>query len=254
MVRQTMNQEHLAQPQGGDASLAASPPPSPPSSTPPTSVTEQLTPAGRHIEHASFAIIDAEAGPQGYTAEQWPLVRRLIHASGDFDFNGLTRFHPEAIRAGIATLEAGRPIIADVEMIGVGLSRPRLAHFGIQVHHFIGDEDVIRQAQVENSTRAIQAMRKAWRLGLLEGGLVAIGNAPTALLEVSRLIRQEGVRPGLVIGMPVGFVSAAESKEELGQISQVPWILTQGRKGGSTLVVAALHALLALAETGRQVQ
>ena len=196
------------------------------------------------------------------------------HANADFDFNGLTAFHPDAVTAGVANLRAGRPIVADVEMIAVGLSRPRLAHFGVAVHHFIADADVIRQAQVENSTRAVQAMRKAWRLGLLDGGLIAIGNAPTALLEVIRLIREEGVRPGLIIGMPVGFVAASESKAALEGLTvssppsplagegrgegdqpgpaSIPWVLTRGRKGGSTLVVAALHALLALAETRGQ--
>jgi precorrin-8X/cobalt-precorrin-8 methylmutase len=182
------------------------------------------------------------------SADQWPLVRRLIHASADFEFNGLTRFHPDAVRSGIAAIRAGRSIVADVEMIRVGVSRPRLAHFGGEIHQFINDEDVIRQARAEDSTRAVQAMRKAHRLGLIDGGLVGIGNAPTALLEVLRLIREEGARPALVMGMPVGFVSAAESKEELAQLQDIPWILTQGRKGGSTLVVAAIHALLALAE------
>ncbi|MGB7551815.1 MAG: precorrin-8X methylmutase, partial [Chromatiaceae bacterium] len=95
-----------------------------------TRITEQLTQAGRTIEQASFAIIDREAGPHGYSAHQWPLVRRLIHASADFEFNGLTRFHPAAVQAGIAAVRAGRPIVADVEMIRVGVSRPRLAHFG----------------------------------------------------------------------------------------------------------------------------
>ena len=211
-------------------------------------ITEQLTQAGRTIEQASFAIIDREAGPHGYSADQWPLVRRLIHASADFEFNGLTRFHPEAVRAGIAALRAGRPIVADVEMIRVGVSRPRLAHFGGEIHQFINDEDVIRQARAEDSTRAVQAMRKARRLGLIDGGIVGIGNAPTALLEVLRQMSEEGARPSLIIGMPVGFVSAAESKADLAQIQDIPWILTQGRKGGSTLVVAAIHALLALAE------
>jgi precorrin-8X/cobalt-precorrin-8 methylmutase len=91
-------------------------------------------------------------------------------------------------------------------------------------------------------------MRKAHQLGLLENSIIAVGNAPTALLEVIRLIKEENVKPALIVGMPVGFVSAAESKAALELIETVPWIITHGRKGGSTLVVAAIHALLALAE------
>lgn len=211
-------------------------------------VTEQLTQAGQQIEHDSFAIVDREAGPHTYGAEQWPIVRRMIHATADFEFNGLTRFHPQAVTAGVAAILAGRPIVADVEMILAGVSGPRLAHFGVALHQFIGDAEVIAQARAENTTRAVQAMRKAHRSGLLDGGIVAVGNAPTALLEVARLIGEHGVRPALVIGMPVGFVSAAESKATLARIGAVPWIVIDGRKGGSTLVVAAIHALLALAE------
>jgi precorrin-8X/cobalt-precorrin-8 methylmutase len=212
-------------------------------------VTEQLTAAGRAIEHDSFAIIDQEAGPHAYTAEQWPLVRRMIHANADFEFNGLTRFHPAAMQAGLARILAGKtPVVADVEMICVGLSKPRLAHFGIGTHQFISDPDVIAEAQAENTTRAVQAMRKAHRLGLLEGAIVGIGNAPTALIEVVRLIREEGARPALIVGMPVGFVSAAESKDLLMTVDDIPWVAIAGRKGGSTLVVAAIHALLGLAE------
>jgi precorrin-8X/cobalt-precorrin-8 methylmutase len=212
-------------------------------------VTEQLTAAGRAIEHDSFAIIDAEAGPHAYTTEQWPLVRRMIHANADFEFNGLTAFHPDAMRAGfLAVLRGGTPIVVDVEMICVGLSQPRLQHFGLTTHHYISDADVIETARAEDTTRAVQAMRKAHRLGRLDGAIVGIGNAPTALIELVRLIREEGVRPALVIGMPVGFVSAAESKELLMSVHEVPWVAIHGRKGGSTLVVAALHALLSLAE------
>ena len=217
------------------------------------SVTEQLTSAGQAIEHDSFAIIDAEAGPCRYSEVQWPIVRRMIHANADFEFNGLTDFHPEAVSAGIAAmLRGGTPVVADVEMICSGLSAPRLAHFGMRTHQFISDADVIAQAQAENTTRAVQAMRKARRQGLLDGAIVGIGNAPTALLELVRLIREEGVRPALVVGMPVGFVSAAESKDLMAGLDAVPWIVIRGRKGGSTLVVAALHALLALAEARQQ--
>ncbi len=211
-------------------------------------VTEQLTRAGQKIEHSSFAIVDQEAGEHGYSDAEWQVVRRMIHATADFEFNGLTCFHSRAVTAGLDAIARGRPITADVEMICVGLSKPRLNHFGTTTHHFIADRDVIEQAQREETTRAIQAMRKARDQGLLEDGIVAIGNAPTALLEVVRMIEEEALRPALVIGMPVGFVSAAESKQALEQIDSVPWIITEGRKGGSTLVVAAIHALLALAE------
>ena len=212
-------------------------------------VTEQLTAAGRAIEHDSFAIIDAEAGPHNYTAEQWPLVRRMIHANADFEFNGLTVFHPQAMQAGLAAvLKGGTPIVADVEMICVGLSAPRLKHFGMTTHHTISDPDVIEQAKAEETTRAVQAMRKAHRASTLNGAIVGIGNAPTALIEVIRLIREEGAKPALIVGMPVGFVSAAESKDLLMTVNDVPWVAIKGRKGGSTLVVAAIHALLGLAE------
>ncbi|MFP5463329.1 MAG: precorrin-8X methylmutase [Gammaproteobacteria bacterium] len=212
-------------------------------------VTEQLTRAGQAIEHDSFAIIDREAAPHGYNAGQWPIVRRLIHANADFEFNGLTDFHPQAVEAGVqAVLRGGTRVIADVEMICVGLSAPRLAHFGMRTYQFISDADVIEAARAEDTTRAVQAMRKAHRMGLLDGAIIGIGNAPTALIEVVRLIRDAGARPALVLGMPVGFVSAAEAKALLAEVQTVPWIVIRGRKGGSTLVVAALHALLALAE------
>lgn len=210
--------------------------------------TEQLTQAGQQIEHDSFAIVDSEVGNHAYQAAQWQIVRRMIHATADFEFNGLTEFSDSATEAGIAAILAGAPIIADVEMICVGLSKPRLSHFGMSVHQFIADEEVIAAAKQVNSTRAVQAMRKARDLGLLEGGIVAIGNAPTALLEVLRMIREENLKPALIIGLPVGFVSAAESKDALATLDSVPWLISRGRKGGSTLVVAAIHALLSLAE------
>lgn len=211
-------------------------------------VTEQLTQAGQKIEHDSFAIVDNEVGEHSYTDAQWNIVRRMIHATADFEFNGLTHFHPQAVTAGLEAIKQGSAIVADVEMICVGLSKPRLAHFGVKTHHFIADEDVIVQAKAENTTRAVQAMRKAHNLNILENSIVAVGNAPTALLEVIRLIKEEGVKPALIVGMPVGFVSAAESKAATELLENVPWIITEGRKGGSTLVVAAIHALLALAE------
>jgi precorrin-8X/cobalt-precorrin-8 methylmutase len=211
--------------------------------------TDQITPAGRIIERDSFAIIDDEAGPHAYSEQEWQLVRRLIHTSGDFDFNGLTRFHAGAVEAGISAVLAGAPIVADVAMIGAGLSEVRLARFGVAVHQFIADPEVFAAAQAEGTTRAVQAMREAQRQGLLDGGILGVGNAPTALMEALRLVREGPARPALIIGMPVGFVAAAESKDALAEIQDPPWIITAGRKGGSALVVAAIHALLALAES-----
>lgn len=218
-------------------------------------VTEQLTAAGRAIEHDSFAVIDREVVSHGYTPDQWPIVRRMIHANADFDFNGMTDFHPQAVAAGVAAvLSHATRVVADVEMICVGLSALRLGHFGMATHQFISDVDVIEAAKAEGTTRAVQAMRKAHRLGLIDGAIVGIGNAPTALIELVRLIHDEGARPALVVGMPVGFVSAAESKDLMALESTVPWVVIRGRKGGSTLVVAAIHALLGLAEAQEVLQ
>jgi len=211
-------------------------------------ITEQMTDAGRKIEHSSFDIVTAEAGKHNYSEAQWNIVRRMIHATADFEFNGLAEFHPDALDAGMQAIVNGRPIVADVEMICVGLSKPRLQHFGVSTHQFISDDDVIAKAKAENTTRAVQAIRKAHAKGLLENGIIGIGNAPTALLEVKRLIVDEGIKPAVIIGMPVGFVSAEESKDELALLKDIPWIITRGRKGGTTLVVSAIHALLALAE------
>ncbi len=211
-------------------------------------VTEQLTEAGRRIEHDSFAIVDSEVEAHDYGEEQWQVVRRMIHATADFEFNGLTHFHPNAVKSGVQAILNGASIVADVEMICVGLSKPRLNHFSVNTHHFIADEDVITQAKLENTTRAVQAMRKANKKNLLGGAIIAVGNAPTALIEVVQMIKEDGLEPSLVIGMPVGFVSAAESKALLSEIKDIPWIVIEGRKGGSTLVVAAIHALLAVAE------
>lgn len=205
----------------------------------------QMTPLGRSIEDGSFAIVDQEAGPHEFPAAEWQVVRRVIHATADFEYKTLMRFHPQAVDAGIRALESGCPVLVDVKMIAAGLNEDRLAAHGSRVHCFISDEDVIDTAKKQNSTRAIEAIRKAHRLGLLDGAVVAIGNAPTALLEVVRLVAEQGAEPALVIGVPVGFVSAAESKNAALQLA-TPFIVATGRKGGSPIAVAIIHALLLL--------
>jgi precorrin-8X/cobalt-precorrin-8 methylmutase len=213
----------------------------------------QMTALGRSIEEDSFAIVDREAGAHDFSAAQWAVVRRVIHATADFELKSLMRFSPDAIAAGIAALRRGCPLIVDVKMIAAGLNEERLAAYGCQIHGFISDDDVIATAKAERTTRAIEAMRKAHRLGLVEGAVIAIGNAPTALLELARLVREQGVRPALVIGVPVGFVSAAESKALACELP-VPFVVATGRKGGSPIAVAIVHALLLLSAEGEQAE
>jgi precorrin-8X/cobalt-precorrin-8 methylmutase len=206
----------------------------------------QMTALGRNIEAGSFEIVDREVGPHDFPPAEWQVVRRVIHATADFEFKSLLRFHPEAVRAGIAALRSGCRVIVDVKMIAAGLNEDRLRAYGCAVSSRISDDDVIASAKAANSTRAIEAMRKAHQLGELSGAVVAIGNAPTALIELARLVREQGARPALIIGVPVGFVSAAESKQEI-EGAGVPFIVARGRKGGSPIAVAIIHALLMLA-------
>jgi precorrin-8X/cobalt-precorrin-8 methylmutase len=206
----------------------------------------QMTARGRAIEDGSFHVIDNEAGPHSFPPDQWQVVRRVIHATADFEFKKLMRFHPEAVSAGVRALRGGCPILVDVKMIQVGLNQERLDAYGCKVHSHISDEDVIDEAKKKNSTRAIESMRKAHGLGLLDGAVVAIGNAPTALLETVRLVREEQAKPALLVGVPVGFVSAAESKEAVVELGSIPYIVARGRKGGSAIAVAVIHALLVL--------
>ena len=206
----------------------------------------QLTTLGRRIEDDSFAIVDREAGPHRFDPAEWQVVRRTIHATADFELKDLITFVGDPVGAGVAALRRGCPVIVDVKMIAAGVSEDRLAVYGCRSHCFISDDDVIAAAKAGDSTRAIEAMRKAHRAGLIDGAIVAVGNAPTALLELARLVRDEGVRPALVIAVPVGFVSAAESKEVAIELP-VPVVAVRGRKGGSPIAVAILHALLVLA-------
>jgi len=205
----------------------------------------------QEIESKSFEMITEELGPHPFTDDQYRVVQRVIHATADFDLGRSMKFHPDAVEAGIRAIQAGEPIIADVQMVQVGISKPRLKAFGGDVHVYISDADVMQEAKAENTTRAIISIRKA--TSQIKGGIYAIGNAPTALLELIRLVKEGNdiendgkANPSLVIGVPVGFVSAAESKEELAKLD-IPFITNLDRKGGSPVAVAAVNALSILA-------
>lgn len=197
----------------------------------------------------SFTIIRRHLDEHGYTFDPPTLavVERIIHSTADFEFADLMHISPGAIEAGVEALRGGCAVLTDVQMVRVGISAQRLAALGGTLHCFIDDSAVRTQATAAGTTRSTQAIRLAAERGFLAGSIVAIGNAPTALYEVIRLIHEDGAQPALVVGVPVGFVGTAESKAALMELTSVPWIVTQGFKGGSTIAVAVVNALLRLA-------
>jgi precorrin-8X/cobalt-precorrin-8 methylmutase len=206
--------------------------------------------SGPAIEARSFEIIDRErSGADGFPAAHWEIVRRMIHACGDPGLAAAVRFSPEAIESGVGALRRGAPLYVDSNMIRSGLSLPRLrsawpGYGPDRIHCHVADPAVARQAEQSGLPRSLFALRKAQ--AALAGGIAVFGNAPVALLELNRLIIEDGLRPALVLAMPVGFVHVVESKEELMGLG-VPFVATAGRRGGSTLAVAAVHALCTLA-------
>lgn len=201
------------------------------------------TEKGQSIEDASMRVIEDEVGPHPYGPEEWPVVRRIIHSTADFDFAGRNGviFHPDAVRSGTEALRGGCGIVADVSAVAGGLNKQNPRDYGNKIVCNISDPRVAELARAGGLTRSEVAMREA--RGDMDGGVVAIGNAPTALYEVIRMAREGEARPALIIGMPVGFIRAAESKEELAALDSVPFITNAGRKGGSPAASAVVNAL-----------
>jgi len=194
------------------------------------------------IEAESFRIIEQEIGPHGFAPDEFAVVQRVIHATGDFAFARLMRFSPGAVAAGVAAEQAGRNVLVDVNMAAAGVSASLLAGFGGRVVCRLSDPEVAEEARNSGRTRSEVAVRRAMEDNI---GIVAIGNAPTALLSVLEMAEQ-GWRPDLIVGVPVGFVNAAESKELLEE-SGLACITAQGRKGGTPVAVAAVNAIIRLA-------
>ena len=194
------------------------------------------------IENRSMELIAPHLEGLGLDERATKLYSRLIHASGDVGYAPITRVHPEAIDRAIEALKAGAHIYTDVEMVRTGINKKKLASFGGEVHCLVADPDVAAQAKELGITRSMVAMRRFGKD--LDGSIVAIGNAPTALFEVLRLVREEGIRPACIVGIPVGFVGAAESKAELAENGIVPYITVEGTKGGSPIAAAAINALM----------
>lgn len=176
-----------------------------------------------------------------------PVIERVVHTTADPEFAKLVVIQEKAVESGVAAIRAGAKIVTDVKMVKAGINPTRVRKFGGQILNYLKDERVIELAKQEKITRSAAAMRLAIKDGL-DGSIVAIGNAPTAAFEVSKAVKQGIVKPALIIATPVGYVGAAESKEEVAKLP-VPFVIIQGPKGGSAIAVAVFNALLGLAES-----
>mgnify|MGYP000999071526 FL=1 len=201
------------------------------------------------IENRSMELIAPHLEGLNLDERATKVYSRLIHASGDVGYAPITRVHPEAIDCAIEALKSGAHIYTDVEMVRTGINKKKLASFGGEVHCLVADADVAVRAKELGITRSMVAMRQFGKA--LDGSIVAIGNAPTALFEVLRMVREERIRPACIVGIPVGFVGAAESKVELAENGIVPYITVEGTKGGSPIAAAAVNALMYLIDNTR---
>jgi len=220
------------------------------------------------IEAESFEIIDSLLEPDDSEDPEYQVVRRVVHTTGDPSLARGVVFSGAAVGAGLEALATGAGIYCDVKMAAAGIE-PTASARGLDVSCLVGDPATIAMAKQFGITRGAAAMRLAverpaqnWSAddaardqsadgSGLDGAIVAVGNSPTALFELLRLVREEGVRPALVVGVPVGFVGAAESKQEL-LASGLPCITIPGNRGGSAIAAAIVNALMRLSVKARQ--
>jgi precorrin-8X/cobalt-precorrin-8 methylmutase len=204
--------------------------------------------ASSKIVNTSMKLIREAIGSELAKApkDQVPIIERVVHTTADPEFAKLLAISDDAVKAGVAAIKAGAKIVTDVKMVKAGINEARLKKFGGKVYTYMNDERAIKLANAESLTRAAAAMRLAIKDGL-DGGIVLIGNAPTAAFELAEQVKKGLVKPALIVAVPVGYVGAAESKEVVAKLP-IPFIITKGRKGGSTIAVAVFNALLSMAE------
>lgn len=195
----------------------------------------------REIEERSFEIITTEMGDKVFPEAIAPMVKRIIHTTADFEYADLLEILNGGYESGMAALKQGKKIYADTRMIQVAVNKKALADHGIEIVNFVHDADVATEAKERGVTRSTVSMEKALKDDSV--GIFAIGNAPTALYTLIEQVKLGKAKPALIIGAPIGFVGAAESKEALDQIDS-PIIRINGRKGGSPVVAAILNAML----------
>ena len=190
---------------------------------------------GEAIEQKSFQLIEEALMGLALNANDKSIVSRVVHATGDASIASTVRIHPDAFSCGLRALKNGCDIFCDVRMLQVGITRTPN-----KIHCAIRDEAVAMKAKAESTTRAAAAMSHFGKR--LNGAIVAIGNAPTAIWKLLELHETEGITPALVIGIPVGFVGATESKQALFE-SDLVYITNEGTRGGSPLAAAAMNAI-----------
>ena len=201
---------------------------------------EQVTPA--EIEKRSFEIIESEL-PHPLDPELAPIIKRVIHTSADFEYADSLCFSPDVVNKALDAIRRGACIVTDTNMGKSGINKKALARHGGEVFCFMADEDVARVAKENGTTRAVASMDKACSID--RPLIFAIGNAPTALIRLYELIESGRLKPELIIGVPVGFVNVVPAKELIMEAG-VPYIVAQGRKGGSNVAAAICNALLYL--------
>ncbi len=207
---------------------------------------EQVLPT--EIEKRSFAMITEELAGHTFMKEQEPIIKRVIHTTADFEYAKSMYFSEHAVEKALAALKRGACIVSDTTMVQAGIHKKTLHRLGGEAICFIGEEEVAIEAEKRGVTRSVVSMEKAARLN--RPIIFAIGNAPTALIQLYQMIQEERIRPELIIGVPVGFVNVIQSKELIMQ-TQIPVIVARGRKGGSNVAAAICNALLYMIDNDR---
>jgi len=207
---------------------------------------EQVSP--HEIEKRSFEIITEELNGRTFPEDQELVVKRCIHTSADFDYADNLCFSEHAVEKGIEAIREGACIVTDTQMARSGINKKVLALHGGEALCFMSDEDVAARAKETGSTRAAACMEKAAELD--KKLIIAVGNAPTALVRLYELIGEGKIKPALIIGVPVGFVNVVQSKELIMQ-TNIPYIVARGRKGGSNIAACICNALLYMMDQDR---
>lgn len=202
----------------------------------------------QEIEKRSMQIIESEMDVSRinfFSAEELKVVKRCIHTSADFDYQYNLLFNNDAVKKALKLIRNGANIVTDTKMASAGINKAFLKKFGCELFCFVSDEDVIEEARKRELTRSCVSVEKAMRLKEADKKeiIMVVGNAPTALIRMYELIKEEKFSPSLIVGVPVGFVNVIESKELI-KATHIPSIIAMGRKGGSNIAAAIINSLL----------